>query len=760
MIKGIPMKAKIAVLAIFLILLPFCLAFAEDSTDGSSSASSGREPVLKIPNLSGEITMTGQTVGLTGNPSKYNEYRDNKENYFLGSVKLKYDDDKYWFYLKAEDIGYDTQHYKLDGGIYGIVKYNLEYKEMLHNYSLNDKTIYNGAGSNNLTTMTGYATTPATRWNSLDYTIDRQQEGGAIRLDALKPFYMEFGASRESRNGTRPLSATNSNGSSGPVTEFPQPIDYVTDVLRGEIGYITKPIFASAYVTYTDFTNSNENLYFQNIYAGSSSIPNRVGQTDTMTLPPSNQNYNYGFKGSAALPFNSRFSVNINGGETTSDATYLTSSLIGQTNTVRNPSYTYTYANGDNTWHGKVDTENYNFVLNTNPIAALDGNIFYRYRSLENKSNDPSVTSNTGNTNNYIPVNYTKGDFGVDLSYKLPAHFVLFGGFNYVNTHNSIALNGGHMAYDIPKTVDNIWNVGLKWAGVDFMSAKIAYERMNRDGSNNSDISTATDRYAIYKNEFDTGSQNRDKLKIGVDIFPIETLDIGLGYNYKRSAYVDTVIGLRNSTTNEYYVDASYAIGKYVKLNGYLALEDLKTYQFMRTSSGTGNDDPSGATQNATNYNWDLTYRDKSLDYGAGIDIYMIPKKVTLRVQYDSVRSDGSGDFTILNQAALNTLGSPTGTATTILPSQNNSNIDIPNIDVYRLNTILAKVMWNVTHNFSVSAGYAYQHYAYDDYGYNNYPSTYTITDNAGNVNYLSGAYSDPSYNASLAFLTLKYSFK
>ncbi|MBF0465406.1 MAG: MtrB/PioB family outer membrane beta-barrel protein [Nitrospirae bacterium] len=768
MIRGIPMKAKIAVLAIFLILLPFAVAFAEDSTDGSSSASSGREPVLKIPNLSGEITMTGQTVGLIGNPSKYNEYRDNKENYFFGSVKLKYDDDKYWFYLKAEDIGYDTQHYKLDGGIYGIVKYYLEYKEIPHIYSLGDRTIFNGAGSANLTTMTGYASLPATRWNPIDYSVNRQQEGGGLRLDLIKPFYVEFSASRESRNGTRPITATN-DSRNGPLTEFPQPIDYVTEVFMGEIGYITEPIFASAYLQYTDFTNNNENLYFTNISnsLGSSTDRSNAGQTDTLTLPPSNQNYNYGFKGSVELPLHSRFNVSLSGSDETSDARYLTSSVVSTTSNTPNPTYTYPYANGDNRWHGKVDNQNYSFVLTSHPIYFFDYSLFYKYNARQNKSDNPSATSSLENSVAY-PVSYRKNNLGLDVSFKLPAHFILFGAYDYEKANNSIE----YKTYTIPETTDNNWKVGLKWTGAKFMSAKIWYERMNRDGSNdysyplktafNSNATTGTtfDKLAPYKNLFDTGSQNRDKIKTRVNIFPVETLDIGLGYNYKRSTYPEATIGLQNSRSDEFYVDAGYTFGKYAKLNGYLAYEDLKMYSFMRVCTSTttvNNCNPNSTTQDASNYNFDFTLRDKSFDYGLGLDVYVIPQKVTLRVQYDSVRSDGNADYTILNQAALNALGVPTAAIPT---GQNNSNIDIPNMDLYRKNTILAKVMWNVTHNFSVALGYAFEHYHYDDFGYNNYPSTYTIVDSSGNVTYLTGAYSDPSYNASLAFLTLKYSFK
>ncbi|MCG6553087.1 MAG: MtrB/PioB family outer membrane beta-barrel protein [Candidatus Magnetominusculus sp. LBB02] len=755
------MKANIAVFIAFLMLLPLGMAFAEDTTTDSAAGICGDDCILKIPNLSGEVTLSGLLRPVQGNSTKYNEYRDDNRGNVFGDIKLKYDNDNVWLYLKASDIGYDTQRYSLEGGVYGIVKFYLRYDEMPHNYSLGDKTIYNGVGSNNLTLMPGYSKLPSSSWNSIDYSIKRQNEGGGFRLDAAKPFYVQFDANREERTGTRPISLTNSNSSSGPITEIPQPIAYTTSLFRGEMGYLTKPLFVSAFAQLTDFSDANQAMYFQNVYtaAGSTTISSRAGQMDAMSLPPSNQSYNYGLKASAALPLNSRLNMSMSNTQTTSDSSYWASSLIGTTNAIPNPKYTYTYANGSD-WRGRVDTQNYSVVLNTNPIPNLSANIFYKYRGLENKSDNPSATSSTGNTNPYVPAAYYKNNAGADVSYKLPAHFILSAGYNYVVTNNSVSLNttnsngSEQMTYDIPRTTDNIYNVALKWAGVDFMSAKAGYERMNRSGANDSNINMAADTYAWFKNEFDIGSQKRDKIKTNVDFFPLENLDVGLGYNYKRSVYPDTEIGLRNSKTNEYYVDAGYTFGKYVRLSGYAAYEDYSTYQFFRQST-SGNTDPNSTTQNATNYNFDLTIKDRSLDYGVGLDIYIIPKKVTLKLAYDSVHSYGMGDYTVLNQAALTALGNPT----TSVPAQNNDNLDIPSMDSYKVDRISAKVVWNILKSTAMTVGYAYERYKYDDFGYNNYPATYTIKDSSGNVSYLSGAYSNPSYNANIWFLSLSYKF-
>ena len=40
--------------------------------------------------------------------------------------------------------------------------------------------------------------------------------------------------------------------------------------------------------------------------------------------------------------------------------------------------------------------------------------------------------------------------------------------------------------------------------------------------------------------------------------------------------------------------------------------------------------------------------KEKSFDYGVGAELLVIPKKLTLKAQYDYTRSDGSVDFTCL----------------------------------------------------------------------------------------------------------------
>jgi len=106
------------------------------------------------------------------------------------------------------------------------------------------------------------------------------------------------------------------------------------------------------------------------------------------------------------------------------------------------------------------------------------------------------------------------------------------------------------------------------------------------------------------------------------------------------------------------------------------------------------------------------------------------------------VMANGENDFTYLTAAAL------TG-------GRNNENIDIANWGDYRKQCFMFKAMYQATPSLGITAGYIYERYRTSDAQYDGYqyvvgtpPSTY-----------LTGAYSDPSFNANLVFLGFSYKF-
>lgn len=623
----------------------------------------------------GEVTATGVVRVNSQEMAKFYEYADAKNALYTG-VSLKYDKNAYFMRFKAEDILYETQKYSLEGGMWGKFKYDIFYNQIPHNLTFGAKTYLSGAGGSTLK-LKGDPNDVST-WSSFDYRTERKILGAGISLDFLKPFFLKLSAQTERKEGIKPASYGNLSGINGVVIELPEPIDYRTDTFRVEGGYSKKPFYASLSYDYSRFNNDNQALDFYDVtLAGPYSV----------ALPPDNSYYKLAFKGAIFLPYNSKLSLNAG--------------------TARAKSHT----EGNNLlslddFDGKVNTKNYDIVLTSNPISSVDGKIFYKYYDRDNKSE--------GDEDH---LGFTTNKFGGQFAFRLPAHFRLTVG--YTNSRTKF-----EDRYDAKKRKDDIYSADLAWSGLDFATFKIGYERLNRK-IDRSGTDAVDDFDTLWR--FDVAPSSRDMFKASVELFPVDNLSMTLGYKYKKTEYEDRSLayasrglGLRDFKSDGVFVDASYAFAKVARVYGYFDYEKVRSLQYGLSSSE--------ATE------WSLNQKEKNYDYGIGADFFLIEKQLTLKAQYDYVRSDGSADFSYLDVAT------PAGSG-------------ISNWGDYRKKAFSLKAMYNINKAISLTAGYLYEQFKLDDAqlaGYTNRPATDA---------YLTGAYKDQSYKANVLFLSVSYKF-
>ena len=261
------------------------------------------------------------------------------------------------------------------------------------------------------------------------------------------------------------------------------------------------------------------------------------------------------------------------------------------------------------------------------------------------------------------------------------------------------------------------------------MAVKAGYERLDRSADFLGPVP--------FNRRFVYASFDRDTYRISVDLYPIENLDFGFGYLYKRNDY-DEIFGLKEDKRHEFETSADYLIGKIAKLYGFFNFEWIKFTQTVQNSSPLGN--------------FEEEQKEKTYGYGIGTEIYAIPQKLTLMFQFDYVKSNGGVDFTL--DPALFVSG-------TGLAGANNDIIDITNLDDYTKYAFKFKAAYHFTKSLIVSAGYVYERFKYNDAQLDNYlfvnPATGTVT--GGNAAYLTGAYKDQSYKANLVFGGVTYKF-
>ncbi|WP_333652300.1 MtrB/PioB family outer membrane beta-barrel protein, partial [Dissulfurispira sp.] len=433
------------------------------------------------------------------------------------------------------------------------------------------------------------------------------------------------------------------------------------------------------------------------------------------------------------LPLDSALSVKLARSETKSDYNLLDYYVRATAGGIESVTLS------DPVFNGKLVATSYAVALTTNPVDFLGAKVFYKYYDKDNKSDKITHTDSSINSGNPFTTHlfdYNKENYGAELDIKLPAKFSLMPGYSYLKTKR---LRG-----DLPETTDYIYSLALKWSGVDFMTAKVAYERLNRSAEHKVGTTLfGTDQATAnivepYIWRFDAAPMERDTYKVSVDIYPLETLSFGLHYKQKKSDYTDTILGLKDDKSSEYGIDADWKISDFITVNGYAEYEETKSSQVQRYSNNAAGLNPNVAGT-AANYSWKVANKDKTYNYGAGAEIYAIPKKLTFKLQFDHTDSDGHSDFSFFDYT----------------PAQNS---DVSNVDDYRKTAFTLKTKYDVSKNIAITAGYAYEQYKYNDIAVDGYLYTYNGGSNT-TISSLTGAYSAPSYKANIVFLSVAYKF-
>jgi len=670
--------------------------------------------------FSGEISAQGTLTHINGNEAKFNEYRDIR-NGLYGDVKLKYDDNKYYVDFYSRNMFYDTQSYDLEGGKWGVFKFNINYNEIPHNFTYDAQTLYSGAGTANLTYPTHPPSTNTGAWNTFDYSTKRKNSGAGFKIDVLKPFFMDFSAAIDERAGIYPIGAAGTTPG-GIALELPAPIDCRTDSINLLGGYVRNPLYISLGYFYSNFTNSNPNLSFRN-----PATNNTASVTDTYSLPPDNHYYKVNLKGALKLPLNSKFNIDLATASAKSDALLSNSYVADVAGGLRNITLSTPFFNG------QVDTNNIATSVTSRPLSFLDAKLFLKYDDRKNKSDVITITdaTQTPATFNNTLFNYRRVKYGTELGFQLPAKFYFLGTYN----HSTISRE----REDIPDNRDDLFSAELRWKGVDFLAARIGYERLDRKAeflpTDPTDIETFIRR-------FDAAGKIRDTYKANLDFFPTDNFSISLSYKHRETNYPDTILGLTGDKGDEFLIDVDYLINKRIRLFGSFDYERIRQDQFQRQSTGAV--DPS-LPPTPTNFNWTAAQKDENYSYSAGAEIFIVPEKLTLLVQYSYLQADDSVDYTYL-------LG-----ANPLPAGRTQDNIDLSNWDGYKLSRFLIKLSYNVTKSLSVATGYVYEKYDYNDAQYDGYQYVPAVTGTNGA--YLTGAYNNPSYESHVGFVTLSYRF-
>jgi len=283
--------------------------------------------------------------------SKYEEYRDLRDGFFVRRFRLSKDDiagSKYYLDLQSEKAIYHDQSYLGTFGAWNRFKIQFRYDEIPHTYTNTTRTLYTQTARGVLTIplitrnalQTLAASTP-TATSPLPSTIQTQvvpsmsfitpaierRAGSALFLYDITPDWdVQASYGRERETGNRPLgeifnSSPSASVTSGYGVEVPEPIDYFIDTTRVMTEFVHRRWGIQVGYNGSYFHNHTGTLTFDNPFRTTDCVQptgctsqTQGPATGLVDLYPGNHANYLNFAGSFQLPFRLTLLASINAG--------------------------------------------------------------------------------------------------------------------------------------------------------------------------------------------------------------------------------------------------------------------------------------------------------------------------------------------------------------------------------------------------------------------------------------------------------------
>lgn len=634
--------------------------------------------------ISGTVELGVRGVDNHNDSANFQEFRTMEDSLF-GQVRFDVLKGGYHFQFEAKDPGTEDQSYLLRGGNYGMFKYLFEYREMPHNYTFDAVTPATGIGDTSIQFPAAVPAPPPAAWNTFDYTVEHTRYGGEVEVSLKSPFYINIGADKQEQSGLRPYSVRL-------PAEVPEPVSSTTDTLHLKGGYLGETVTASLTGSLSSFTNDHKYMSWN--------FPDGSG-TDITVFSPDND---YGKLAAdftwRQLPLGSVLAL---AGSVAHLENSYNANDVGFN--VANPTIiplAYLPFN-QLKFKGDVDYTSVSAAITSRPLAKLDSKLYYRYLDRDDQSTvisyaagTPAPVSNAGGV-----LSYQKDEAGIDLGYRLPAKNKLQAGYGHQDMDRSSRAGS---ATPTDSTADDTIYIKLKNTSLDWLTSKVGYKHVERDSGS---LTSPTPFY--YQD------QTRDEWQLGLDLSPLESVDVGFDFTYKHIDYAHAIDTLQDDKRKNVYLDLTWRATQALRFTGFVGFETVET-DTNRVS----------VTAAATAPDYTLAGDDDFWTYGLSGSL-TASEKLTLYLSWLYQNSDGSVEFD--NLAAD----------------------EVSQWDDYTKHQLEAKATYAIDAKVTMTLGYLYEKLEYQDLSTADYPALGTT--------YYSGLSADPDYEANVGYLLVAYGF-
>ncbi len=504
----------------------------------------------------------------TDDSLRFGDYRGQQESgvYLALGGKLHYrNQDGLYFDMYARDLGLQSRKLEMRGGRQGGYQLRFAWSEIPKYRGYGAQTPFLGVGGNELALPadwqpsfdTGGMTTldsslANVQLKTLRKTLDL---GLSVNISRSLEYKVDF--QQQKKKGTRAFGGGSFFSNS---TILPAPVDFATNQFDMSLGWTGKRSYLRLGFIGSWFDNGKNSITWQNPFTAS--INNQYFRS---ALEPSNDFYQFNLSGNLSISPRVNLSSQVAIGRLQQNDPFLPYSI--------NPAYSDMPLPRTNLG-GSLDTSTFNFSGKL--IARLSNKLSFTARArLNDRDNKTPVDLYTPVTTDLFPAaarynrpySYKRGLYSADLRYR---------------PHRIVRLSGGAKLESLERTLQAIsdsdelsWWGELKLNPLAEVQFRVKLETAKRDVSKYIQPDDGGPAEHPLMRKFNQADRERDRLRVELDLTPLQGLGINLSFFQAEADYTESLIGLQNSTDQSYSINLSYALGSRLSFYAFVSRDDI-----------------------------------------------------------------------------------------------------------------------------------------------------------------------------------------
>lgn len=638
----------------------------------------GRERTRDWPQSSVAVALTLLSTDGERQSAKAQEFRDFDGDAALG-IDAQYRGDDFWLRLTGRHLLLDDQDARLELRRVGVLAAYLDYNQIPHNYAFGARSLYSGVGTGTLSIPDEIqqslqsSTSPvdgaerlrgfvAEASSPVDLGHRRDRLAFKLDLTAFDPLAVELVVKHEKRKGTRPWSG--SFGLSN-VVEIPWPVDYDARDVTLSAEYKKGKTLVSGQYRYSEFENDFDTVTFDNPWRFTDSGPgSSIVSTfengpsrGLIDLYPNNDQHEVTLTLIRnQLPGESNLVVTLSRGRLEQNDTlqpYTINPAIVPGPPANAPFDASDPANRPAaSAQAELDTRLVHVRWTSRPTHLVSINAHFRDFELDNETAQIfipgfapedafwlSFGTPEGRYTN-LPIAQSQSELGLELAFHLGRENRLTLGYERDDVDREFR--------EVEKSTEDRFEVSFDAKPAPWVDFKASYLVGTREAEEY-DFAQFFRNQGIdfipvlsFLRKFDQADRDRDRLQVMANFYATESLTLGAHVIVGEDDYPHSRFGVLDDEHEIYAADLTWAASERLSLFASYSFERYDVAIAGREWIPFGPGDPyrtEPGLESASNWSADTT--DEIASVAFGLDVELVPEKLSLDVSYTYSKSDG-----------------------------------------------------------------------------------------------------------------------